>query len=161
MIPKGILLNSWISALLSHHQRSFLQQQMGSNRDPQPDIIQRVRDLGTLSSKWDVSIKFLHPGFSELFERGGRESERAKSLEDTKETKPSKWIRLQPSELTEAEAECTGPAWVLLVHIMVSCLAFLWFSSMCKRMGLYVYFLCIFLDSFISILSCDEFLMHK
>ena len=130
--------------------------------DTEPSIMQEVRELGTLRFKWNVSIKFLHPGFSELFERGGRESERAKSLEDTKETKPSKWIRLQPSELTEAEAECTGPAWVLLVHIMVSCLAFLWGSSVCKWVSLRR--LCFLLDPFPCWLPCTilmwEFMFH-
>ena len=29
----------------------------GNNRDSQTDIMQRVRDLGTLNPKWDVSIK--------------------------------------------------------------------------------------------------------
>ena len=29
-------------------------------RDPQPDITERVRDLGTSGPKWDVSIKSLH-----------------------------------------------------------------------------------------------------
>lgn len=31
-------------------------------RDPQPDIIQRARDLETFSSKWDISIKSLFSG---------------------------------------------------------------------------------------------------
>jgi hypothetical protein len=31
-------------------------------RDPQPDIMQRVKDLGTLSPKWDVIIKSLPSG---------------------------------------------------------------------------------------------------
>jgi hypothetical protein len=49
MTPNDILLYSQISALLSHHQRSFLLQQMENNsRDPQLNIMQGVRDLGTL-----------------------------------------------------------------------------------------------------------------
>jgi hypothetical protein len=32
-------------------------------RDPQPDSIQRVRDLEVISPKWDVSIKSLPSGF--------------------------------------------------------------------------------------------------
>jgi len=29
------------------------------HRDPQPDIMQRMRDPGILGHKWDVAIKFL------------------------------------------------------------------------------------------------------
>jgi hypothetical protein len=40
-----------LSAFVSHHQRHFLLQQMGT------DITQRVRDTGTLNPKLEVSIK--------------------------------------------------------------------------------------------------------
>lgn len=33
-------------------------------RDPQPDNMKKVRDLGTLSSKLDISIKCLYSGMS-------------------------------------------------------------------------------------------------
>ena len=32
-----------MNSLVSHHQRGFLLQQMGTNTDPQPGIAQRVR----------------------------------------------------------------------------------------------------------------------
>ena len=46
-------------------------------RDPRPDIMQRLRDLGTLWPKWDVSIKSLPSGFRELSEKGDRKSVRS------------------------------------------------------------------------------------
>lgn len=58
--PKDILLYSLISVLLSHHQRCFLLQKMGTNAEIHSQInMERVRDLGTLSRKWDISIKSL------------------------------------------------------------------------------------------------------
>lgn len=51
------LLYSLINALLSHPQRSFLLHQMGKNT--QPENMQRPRDLGTVSSKWEICIKFI------------------------------------------------------------------------------------------------------
>ena len=36
--------------------------------------MQRMRDLGTLSPKWDVSIKFLPLGLNEPCERGDSKS---------------------------------------------------------------------------------------
>ena len=44
-------------------------------RDPQLEKDQRVKDLGTLGPKWDVSINTQPPhhcGFRELFRRKGR-----------------------------------------------------------------------------------------
>jgi hypothetical protein len=66
------------SALLSHHQRSFLLQQMRANAEtpppPQPDITHIVRDC------WDTQllIKSLPSGLREHNERGGRKSVRAR-----------------------------------------------------------------------------------
>jgi len=45
--PDNILIYSSTGALLSHHQRSFPLQQMGTNRDPQLDNVRRVRDPRT------------------------------------------------------------------------------------------------------------------
>ena len=39
---------------------------MGTNAETQPDSVQRVRDLGTLSPEWEVSIKSLPSGLREL-----------------------------------------------------------------------------------------------
>jgi hypothetical protein len=50
---------------------------MEKQRDPQPDITQRVRDLGILSPKWDVSIKSLSSGLRELCGKGSKENVRA------------------------------------------------------------------------------------
>jgi hypothetical protein len=54
-------------------QKSCLLQQMETNTEtPQPDIIQIVRDLGTLSPKWDVSMSPSSWRFRELCRRRGR-----------------------------------------------------------------------------------------
>ena len=37
----------------------------------QQDTVQRVRELGTLSPKWDVAIKSAHSHIGELCGRGG------------------------------------------------------------------------------------------
>lgn len=42
---------------------------MNKYKDPQPVIMQRVRDLGTFNTKWDVSIKSLPSGLRELWGR--------------------------------------------------------------------------------------------
>jgi hypothetical protein len=46
-------------------------------RDPQPDNVQSLWDLGTLSPIWDVSIKSLLSPFRDFFRRIGRKSIRA------------------------------------------------------------------------------------
>ena len=61
MTPNDILLYSPNNVLFSHHQRSFLLQQMGTNTET--DVIQSVRDLETLNLKWEFSNKSL-PFFS-------------------------------------------------------------------------------------------------
>jgi hypothetical protein len=45
---------------------------MNKYKNPQPDIMQRVRYLRTLSPKWDVSIKSFSPELSEPCGFGGR-----------------------------------------------------------------------------------------
>jgi hypothetical protein len=45
---------------------------MGINRDPQLDNMQRVRDFGALSSKWDVFIKTHFSSLKDLCGKGGR-----------------------------------------------------------------------------------------
>lgn len=69
MATNDILLHSLTSALLSHPQH------MGTNRDPQPDNKQGVRDPGTLNPKW-MSIKFLPSGLGNLCRSGGGKSQR-------------------------------------------------------------------------------------
>lgn len=55
-------------------------------RDPQPDNKQKIRDLGRLSRKLDISIKCLYSGISWEEEV---ESVRARENGDPKETRPS------------------------------------------------------------------------
>lgn len=54
-------------------------------RDPQQYIIQSVRDLGTLTHKWDVSIKSLPSQFSVPLGRRGRNSLTAKGYREHQE----------------------------------------------------------------------------
>jgi hypothetical protein len=75
-------------------------------RDPQPDMTQRVRDLGTLSSKWDVSIKSLPLGPRGLCGRGGRRRVRARGSEGQDEVL---WINAVKVHMNaETEAACYG-----------------------------------------------------
>lgn len=53
-------------------------------RDPQPDNMQRVKDLGTLSPKMEGSIKFFLAGTRKLCGRGGRKSVKPEMMVDTK-----------------------------------------------------------------------------
>ena len=88
MTPNNILLDSWIKALCSHHQGSFFLQWMGTNRDPPPDIVGvGEKDLGTHSSKWDVSIKSLPSEFRESLGRGGEGNVRARGDRGHQENK--------------------------------------------------------------------------
>lgn len=66
MTFNDIGLYSWVRVSLSYNQRSFLLQEMEI-------IMQRVRNLGTLSPKWDDFIKLLPSGFRELGQRGRKE----------------------------------------------------------------------------------------
>lgn len=79
MIPNYILLYSLISALSSHHQRGFLQQQMGSHAEThgQTLCIQRV-------SKLEGSIRSL---LSEMRRRKDYRSHR--KMGDTRKTQPT------------------------------------------------------------------------
>ena len=52
MIPNDILLYPQISVSLNPHQGNFWELILADN-------VQRVRDFGALSSKWDVFIKAL------------------------------------------------------------------------------------------------------
>ena len=47
-------------------------------RDPHPDNVQTVRELGTFSPGWEVSIKSLPSGIRELCGRGGRKNVQAR-----------------------------------------------------------------------------------
>lgn len=58
-------------------------------RDPQPDVMQRMRDPGTLSFKQDVSIKSLPSGFIEPCRREDRVYGPVR-MGDTKTRRPSK-----------------------------------------------------------------------
>ena len=73
MTSNDILIYSYISDLLSHHQKSFLLQEMGT--DTEVHIMQIVKDPGTLNPKWDNSIKSHLSGLREPSGRRRRKSE--------------------------------------------------------------------------------------
>lgn len=109
MTPRDILLYSKTRVLLSHPPRSFFLQQIGQ-RDPQTDVMQRVKDLDTLNSKWDVFIKSLPPG-SGIHQK--RREKEYKSQRVWKSPRKHSSINQQDSctnELSETAAACTGPA---------------------------------------------------
>lgn len=73
------------------------------HRGPQPDIRQRVRELGTLSPKWAA------PSPSHQ-SSGNPSKEEAQGREDTKKQGPLKQHDQSSYELTETEAACAGHA---------------------------------------------------
>lgn len=85
--PNYILLDSGISALINHHQISFLLQQMETNKIPQPDIIQISRPWKN-KPKWVVVIKF-HPSGLRNSAEGQVERLRARGS-NARRTRPSK-----------------------------------------------------------------------
>lgn len=108
MTPNMFLLNSHISVFLSHHQRNFSPQWLGT--DPPLDNVQKVRDLGTLGSKWDALIKPLSSQFREICRSGGRKVERVGGRWKTpREQVLLHTIELMHIKLTETLATCKGP----------------------------------------------------
>jgi hypothetical protein len=78
-------------------------------RNPQADIMQRARTLGTLSLKWDGSMK-PHGSGKPLGEETGMGE--AEGMKDVRRTKTFKTTEQNSYELTETEAACTGTGWV-------------------------------------------------
>jgi hypothetical protein len=70
------------------------------------------RDLGTYSSKRDVSIKFLLLRLREPHGRGNRRMWEPEGIEETKKTRPFISTDQRSYEFAETEAASTGPAWV-------------------------------------------------
>lgn len=63
-------------------------------RDSHQENIQRVRDLGTLNTKWVVSNKTLPSGLRDPYrKKKGKRSLRARKTEDPKAKEPSKHTR--------------------------------------------------------------------
>ena len=77
--------------------RSFLLWLMGTSIETHSQTLHRESDLGTHSSKWEVSIKPRPSALREPRERGGRKSVRARGDTNPKSTKQSS------CELTETE----------------------------------------------------------
>ena len=146
MTSIDILLHSQISFLFNCHQRCFLLQQMGTNRDPQPGS-EKIR---THSSKWSVSIKSLPSELREAWRRGSRKSVRAWGYGRHQGNKLNMgkliWTHKDRGNTHRA---CMGLHQLLGTCIIVSSLVFLWNSWVCEQVG--VWFLCLFLGSFPSV----------
>jgi hypothetical protein len=80
---------------------------METNTEIHSQTTYRERDLGTHSSKWNVSIKSL---FSELREPHEREGKEARETEDIRRTRPFKPMEQSSYELTETETASTRSA---------------------------------------------------
>lgn len=72
MTPNDSQLDSQISALFSHHRRSFLLYQTGTDAEIHSQTLCRVRDLGTLSPKGDGSMNPSSQGSGNLEEEAER-----------------------------------------------------------------------------------------
>jgi hypothetical protein len=64
-------------------------------RDPQLHNVQRVREIGTLSPKWDAIIKLPPSGLRELRRKRGRQVVRDMRMEDTKESVTPRYNQLR------------------------------------------------------------------
>lgn len=88
--------------MLSRHQRRFLWQLIGSNRNSQ---VCRKRDLGTLSPKLSQSQGNPSPGCSgNPVEEEAERVQEPEGIEGTKETQQNQ----RTCGLTEVEAACAG-----------------------------------------------------
>lgn len=77
-----------IDALTSHHQRGFLLKKMGT-ADPQTDIIQRLKVLGTFIPKQYISNKSLSWGSDNPAVEVAKRVKEKEEVEDTNNTKHS------------------------------------------------------------------------
>jgi len=108
MIPSDILLCSQFGALLCYHQRSLFLQQKGTNTETHSHM-QRVRDLGTLNPKEDVSIQSLSSWIREPCAREDGKSGRDGGDEGHQETFSTNRINTrQPHR----DGSGTGPVFV-------------------------------------------------
>lgn len=112
--------------------------------------MRRVRDFGTFSSKWGVSIKSFPMKFGERCGGGGRNSMICRESGDNKKTSPSKsaWPKLIwiYRDWNHMQRVFTGLHQLLQGCIMASRLVFLWEREVCKWEGLWD--LCLLLGSF-------------
>lgn len=70
--------------------------------------MQRANDFGTLSTKWDVFIKFLPSGPRELCRRGGRKILSKREKDDSKESMCSRYHRPDVHMNSQTVAEEQG-----------------------------------------------------
>lgn len=99
------ILYSQLSALLSHHERSFLLQQMRTNIRSHSQTLCRSQNIQLR----DASIKFLPSRLRKLCRRGGLVEE-PEEIWDTKKSRPSRYKSAGTHELTDTVTVCTGLA---------------------------------------------------
>lgn len=81
-------------------------------RDRQPDIRQEVRDLRTLSHKWDVPNKSLSSELRELPRKEDKRSVRATGMEDTKKARTSQSTRAKLIQTLKQHAQSELFSWI-------------------------------------------------
>lgn len=116
MTPMDTLLSSQISVVFTHYQiiREADENKQG---DQQPDIMQRLGDLGTwrFLYKWDISTNFLPLSLWGPHRRGGRKCIRnTERIMQKGYSTPRRQICLNQydeslHDLAETETTCTGP----------------------------------------------------
>lgn len=162
--------------LLSSLQRGFLRRQMGTDTETYSQTLSREWDLGILSPKWDVSVKFLP---LEMGNPKKEETERvwgpAREDGGHQESEASEWTWAKRigthrdwSSRHGPHGSAPGPVSLYLV--------FLWDSWMCQQVGLIpvpsfgLFSLCWFMLSNFNeivfvlsycILPCYYFLMNE
>lgn len=161
MSPSDILLYSYISVFLGHHQRSSPPPAVNGNKykDPQQTLC-RERILGTLSLNWDVTINSFPLGIREHWKRGGRKDIRTRGHEGHQETKPFKstWAKLvwTPRCRGSMHRACSSLHQVLCIYLMASSLAVVWYSWVCSwvsapSLGLFSFCLLLLFNSVVIV----------
>lgn len=79
--------------------------------------MQRSRDIGTLSHKWDMFTESLPSGLREPCGKESRKNVRAGGMENTKKQGPLNQQEQSSYDLTETQAAHTGPALILWLSV--------------------------------------------
>ena len=119
-----------IGALLSHHQRSFFLQPLRTKTEVPKWTLCRVRDLGTRSPKWNLSIKSHPSGIKEPSRRGDRNSIRTRGYEYQENNILSiNWSKHIWRKLQGMKQYAESSQMVLYVFVMTFCFLFMGFLS--------------------------------
>lgn len=95
------LIDQYLAQLSSEKRPSAADRDR--HRDAKVDLLKRVRDLGTLITKWDVSINPSSQCAEIPFRRGGRRYKNKRGWRTRKQSSVNQHDQ-SPCELTETEA---------------------------------------------------------